>query len=150
MNETAWLPRGQTVAAQVPYNKRKQEWIVASVVSWNEDEMTYVVKDEFPENKKIQSWTIPHHKVIRFPRDIDDPVIPGDRVLALWYIPDTEEWSSMFYEATIVYADEARVRLRFTGDDEVYEIDSMKIVKVRFLRTDLRRLWPQMLIYRLQ
>jgi len=132
MNETAWLPRGQTVAAQVPYNKRKQEWIVASVVSWNEDEMTcvqsrslsspspppyvflsllsafsrYVVKDEFPENKKIQSWTIPHHKVIRFPRDIDDPVIPGDRVLALWYIPDTEEWSSMFYEATIVYADE--------------------------------------------
>jgi hypothetical protein len=136
----AWLPRGQTVAAQVPYTKRKQEWIVASVVSWNEDELTYarpwrklmqwgvahmpryvvltssfllvallsryVVKDEFPENKKMKSWTIPHHKVIRFPRDLRDPLMPGDRVLSLWYIPDTEEWSSMFYEATIVNTDE--------------------------------------------
>jgi hypothetical protein len=135
INEIAWLPRGQTVAAQVPYTKRKQEWIVASVMSWNEDEMTYVVKDEFPENKKMKSWTIPHHKVIRFPRDVRDPIMPGDRVLSLWYIPDTEEWSSMFYEATIVNSDElekhdrARVLLRFNGDDEVYEIDSMKIVK---------------------
>jgi hypothetical protein len=129
----AWLPRGQTVAAQVPYTKRKQEWIVASVVSWNEDELTYVVKDEFPENKKMKSWTIPHHKVIRFPRDLRDPLMPGDRVLSLWYIPDTEEWSSMFYEATIVNTDEmdktSTIWLRFNGDDEVYEIDSMKIVK---------------------
>jgi hypothetical protein len=129
----AWLPRGQTVAAQVPYTKRKQEWIVASVVSWNEDEMTYVVKDEFPENKKMKSWTIPHHKVIRFPRDLRDPLMPGDRVLSLWYIPDTEEWSSMFYEATIVNTDDmektSTIWLRFNGDDEVYEIDSMKIVK---------------------
>lgn len=102
-----WLPRGQTVAAQVPYTKRKQEWIVASVVSWNEAEMTYVVKDEFPENnKKMKSWTIPHHKVLRFPRDTRDPIMPGDRVLSLWYIPDTEEWSSMFYEATIVNSDD--------------------------------------------
>jgi hypothetical protein len=129
----AWLPRGQTVAAQVPYTKRKQEWIVASVVSWNEDELTYVVKDEFPENKKMKSWTIPHHKVIRFPRDLRDPLMPGDRVLSLWYIPDTEEWSSMFYEATVVNTDElektSTIWLRFNGDDEVYEIDSMKIVK---------------------
>ena len=64
------------------------------------------MKDEFPENKKMKSWTIPHHKVIRFPRDLRDPLMPGDRVLSLWYIPDTEEWSSMFYEATIVNTDD--------------------------------------------
>jgi hypothetical protein len=115
-----WLPKGQTVAALVPYTKRKQEWIVASVVSWNEEEKTYafphivghrsllnlyfryVVKDEFPENRKLKSWTIPKHKVIRFPREDSELITVGDRVLSLWYLPDRNEWSSMFYEATIV------------------------------------------------
>jgi hypothetical protein len=135
------------------------------------------VKDEFPENKKMKSWTIPHHKVIRFPRDLRDPLMPGDRVLSLWYIPDTEEWSSMFYEATIVNTDDmekvdpplafpvnddrlieppfdsvqtSTIWLRFNGDDEVYEIDSMKIVKVRSRRpsslTNCRNGLPRRLI----
>jgi len=131
------LPRGQTVAAQVPYTKRKQEWIIASVVSWNEETNSYVVKDEFPENKKLKSWTIPQHKVIRFPRTNEswEQIATGDKVLSLWYMPDTAEWSSMFYEATIVNIEEGqayfqgKVHLRFNGDNEVYDIDATKLVK---------------------
>jgi len=131
------LPRGQTVAAQVPYTKRKQAWIIASVVSWSEETSAYVVKYEFPENKKLKSWTIPQHKVIRFPRTNEswEQISVGDKVLSLWYMPDTAEWSSMFYEATIVNIEEGqayfqgKVHLRFNGDSEVYDIDSTKLVK---------------------
>ncbi len=55
----------------------------------------------------MKSWTIPQHKAIRFPRDESDPIMVGDRVLSLWYLPDTDEWSSMFYEATIVSLDDS-------------------------------------------
>jgi len=41
MKQQGLLPRGQTVAAQVPYTKRKQEWIIASVISWNEETNSY-------------------------------------------------------------------------------------------------------------
>jgi len=48
-------------------------------------------------------------------------------------MPDTEEWSSMFYEATIVNIEnggrEGKVYLRFNGDSEVYDIDPTKLVK---------------------
>ncbi|KAL6062021.1 U-box domain-containing protein [Balamuthia mandrillaris] len=126
------LTKGQRVAAQVPYTKRKQEWIVASVVSWNRDDKTYVVKDEYPENRKLKSWTIPKHKVIRFPRQEKEGIAVGDRVLSLWYLPETDEWSSMFYEATIVNIDgseKGKVFLKFNGDDEIYAIDTTKFVK---------------------
>lgn len=73
------------------------------------------MKDEFPENKKLKSWTIPQHKVIRFPRTNEswEQITVGDKVLSLWYMPDAAEWSSMFYEATIVNIEEGQaVRAR--------------------------------------
>lgn len=80
-------------------------------------------------------------------------------MLSLWYMPDAAEWSSMFYEATIVNIEEGqavrdiysiislpffltlshkllqgKVHLRFNGDSEVYDIDATKLVKVRVIQ----------------
>lgn len=63
---------------------------------------TYVVKDLFPDKrKKVHSWDVPPENVIRFPSLESDVFAPGNRVLSLWNV-DNEEWSSMFYRATVV------------------------------------------------
>jgi len=90
------------------------------------------VKDEYPENRKLHKWKIPAHKVIRFPSDKEEEYKEKEKVLALWYIDETEEWSSMFYNAVVVHnvkKGDEKVSLRFEGDDEVYPVDVTKLVK---------------------
>eukprot|EP01089_Gocevia_fonbrunei_P018484 TRINITY_DN624_c0_g3_i2.p1 TRINITY_DN624_c0_g3~~TRINITY_DN624_c0_g3_i2.p1 ORF type:complete len:266 (+),score=67.63 TRINITY_DN624_c0_g3_i2:322-1119(+) len=139
------IPMGQRVAACVPYTKSGQEWIVASVVSFDEERRTYVVKDEYPENRKLTQWKdIAGYKVIRFPSEEEEGFEAGEKVLSLWYIQDSDEWSSMFYDAVVVHnikKGEGRgtVHLRFNGDDEVYDIDVKKLVKKPEMADDRRR-----------
>eukprot|EP01088_Endostelium_zonatum_P018199 TRINITY_DN5742_c0_g1_i1.p1 TRINITY_DN5742_c0_g1~~TRINITY_DN5742_c0_g1_i1.p1 ORF type:complete len:295 (-),score=81.88 TRINITY_DN5742_c0_g1_i1:244-1128(-) len=128
------LPTGQRVAAQVPYTKNSLEWIVASVASYEDDRGTYSVKDEYPESRKNTKFhNIPTDCVIRFPSDREEDFEQGEHVLSLWYIKESDEWSSMFYDAVVVQpfrrGDGKSVKLRFKGDDQVYDIDLRKFVK---------------------
>ena len=49
---------------------------------------------------------------------------------------ESNEWSSMFYDAVVVEpfrrGEGKSVKLRFKGDDAVYDIDLRKFVKVIF------------------
>ena len=63
--------------------------------------ITYIVKDLFPDKrKKVHSWEVSPENAIRFPCRKSDVFSPGNRVLSLW--KEAGEWSSMFYEATVV------------------------------------------------
>jgi len=58
---------------------------------------------------------------------------PGSRVLSLWRV-DNEEWSSMFYRATVVEtsgdkAGNTNLRLFFEGDSEIHEVPRSKAIK---------------------
>eukprot|EP00741_Cyanophora_paradoxa_P021490 tig00021357_g20746.t1 len=123
---------GAKVAACVPYNAknpRKLEWIMAVVSKVTKD--GYIVQDMFPENRKQSTWQVPPNKVVEFP-DLNPKFVAGDRVLALWYLPDVEEWSSMFYEATVVETPRdpkaVQVNVRFRGDDRPSLIQMDKVV----------------------
>ena len=84
MNEV--LPTGQRVAAQVPYTKSALEWIIASVASYEEEKGTYIVKDEYPENRKNVKFNGIHPEcVVRFPANREEDFEQGEHVLSLWY-----------------------------------------------------------------
>jgi len=120
---------GQTVAACVPYTKRKKEWIVASVVTWHPNEKQYIVRDLFPENKKKQvCWPVKPNELTVFPASESELYFPNDNVLSLWL--ENEEWSSMFYEAVVVDSEEKFVNLKFNGDENMFKIAKEKVVKL--------------------
>lgn len=59
------------------------------------------MKDLYPDKrKKVDTWQVSPENVIRFPSLESDKFAGGNRVLSLWL--EDEEWSSMFYEATVV------------------------------------------------
>lgn len=120
---------GQTVAACVPYTKRKKEWIVASVVTWHPNEKQYIVRDLFPENKKKQAcWPVKPNEVIVFPASESELYLLNDNVLSLWL--ENDEWSSMFYEAVVVDSEEKFLHLKFNGDEKSFKISKEKVVKL--------------------
>uniref|UniRef100_A0A7S4I4G0 SGF29 C-terminal domain-containing protein n=1 Tax=Vannella robusta TaxID=1487602 RepID=A0A7S4I4G0_9EUKA len=129
------LERNQHVAACVPYTKKKNEWIVAKIERWEPDNNCFIVKDLFPDKrKKVHSWQVAPENVIRFPSLDSDVFGPGNRVLSLWRV-DNEEWSSMFYRATVVEVPKTQVgenqtlRLCFEGDNEIHEVPRSKAIK---------------------
>jgi hypothetical protein len=75
------LPKGQRVAACVPYTKRKHEWIVAEILTYDPASDTYTVKDLFPERRKrVQYEDIPSDKVQVFPSPEGTVFNKGDKV----------------------------------------------------------------------
>ena len=61
---------------------------------------TYVVKDMYPDKrKKKDSWEVTVENVKKFPTPEAEKFHVGNRVLSLWL--ENEEWSSMFYEASV-------------------------------------------------
>eukprot|EP00274_Cyanoptyche_gloeocystis_P004484 CAMPEP_0196667598 /NCGR_PEP_ID=MMETSP1086-20130531/65170_1 /TAXON_ID=77921 /ORGANISM="Cyanoptyche gloeocystis , Strain SAG4.97" /LENGTH=221 /DNA_ID=CAMNT_0042004945 /DNA_START=95 /DNA_END=760 /DNA_ORIENTATION=+ len=134
---------GQKVAACVPYAKKTQklDWILAELLKVIPGKNSYLVNDLFPENRNQSTWTVPGDKVVAFP-DKDPIFIAGDKVLSLWQLPDGE-WSSMFYEGTVVETPKvlgADIRIRFRGDDLITSIKAEKVVKLP--RSSKRLLLP--------
>jgi len=131
------LPTGQQIAAFVPYTKRKQEWIIATVVKFNVDSSTYEVQDKFPENrKKIYYENVPEHKVEPFPCPDGTQFLKGAKVLALWMIDArADEWTTVFYKAHVVESGQKNTALKdqtitiiFPHDQETYQVDISKVV----------------------
>mmetsp|Transcript_106025 Transcript_106025/g.158632 ORF Transcript_106025/g.158632 Transcript_106025/m.158632 type:complete len:229 (+) Transcript_106025:134-820(+) len=129
------LERNQHVAACVPYTKKKNEWIVAKIERWEDTNNSYIVKDLYPDKrKKVHSWQVAPEHVIRFPSLASDVFAPGNRVLSLWNV-DGDDWSSMFYRATVVEvprcvgAKEKTLRVCFEGDSEIHEVPRSKLIK---------------------
>jgi len=127
---------GQQVAACVPYTKRREEWIIARIESYDVIKDCYVVKDSYPEKrKKVLYENVPLDRVIRFPPDEKENFIVGEKVLSLWLInEDKDEWSTMFYEATVAEpckVGEKTAALIFKQDPAVYQVDKTKVVKFK-------------------
>lgn len=138
------LPPGQQIAAFVQYTKRKQEWIIASVVRYHEDRKTYDVQDKFPENrKKIFYEDIPERKVEPFPCPDGTSFEKGAKVsicscqvLALWMIDErSDEWTTVFYKALVMEpttkspdVKDQTISIVFPHDKETYLVDISKVV----------------------
>mmetsp|Transcript_5117 Transcript_5117/g.12804 ORF Transcript_5117/g.12804 Transcript_5117/m.12804 type:complete len:269 (-) Transcript_5117:65-871(-) len=130
----AVIKSGQHVAAKVPYTKRTDEWILATVRHYVPDTEQYMVKDLHPDSsKKEDTWFVHDEFVYPFPSPNTESYRAGDRVLSLWYLPDDDQWSTMLYEAVVTRSagvSAPMVALRFDGDDSIYETEKSKIVKL--------------------
>jgi hypothetical protein len=90
----------------------------------------------YPDKRKKTRWEVSPEHVIRFPSLASDVFEAGNRVLSLWLV-EGDEWSSMFYEATVtevippsgVNGQQTCLRLCFEGDNQVYEVDRSKAIK---------------------
>jgi len=123
------LEVNSTVAACVPYGtKGREEWIIAAVDGYDAFQNKYKVCDLYPESKKQATWILEPHKLTRFPNPTAK-FVAGDKVLSLWFIEDLNEWSSMFYDATVVQAEKNLVKVRFRGENTVSKIALDKVVK---------------------
>jgi hypothetical protein len=121
---------GQKVAACVQYTKKRKEWILAAVSKFLPESNEYIVKDLFPDGrKKVDSWKVKWCELLRYPTPSGEELSQGDRVLSLWLM-ESNEWSSMFYEASVWTSTETEVGLRFAGDDTVHPIPRSKVVKL--------------------
>lgn len=161
------LSKGQKVAACVPYEDNTDEWIMAEVVSHHSTPgpltfylrcPAYVVKDLFPESKStVRSWCVTPGRVIALPGPSSFDA--GDAVLALWFLPEDEEWSTMFYPGVVVRPSheckEGFVQIQYAGSDEAFDVDVDRVVlqpeppadpstqgAIEIMRSNKRRLVP--------
>jgi hypothetical protein len=102
------LAAGQKVAAYVPYTKRRSDWILAEIVSYDTATSKYTVRDLYPDRKrKVFEWSVDPHQVVQFPPATVEVFDKDERVLSLWWMSDQKSWTSTFYEATITRRSEA-------------------------------------------
>ncbi|KAL0207558.1 hypothetical protein P9112_012186 [Eukaryota sp. TZLM1-RC] len=131
------LEVNQQVAAFVPYTDNDHEWLVSTLVSFDDNVCT--VKDEEPEAgfENENHWTIPRRHCIPLAsseeelKDLCGSALSiGDDVLALWHL-DGSLWTSVFYEATLfsLCTDGKNVLVRYSGEDVVRVVPYTKLLK---------------------
>eukprot|EP01096_Ripella_sp_DP13-Kostka_P009022 TRINITY_DN3402_c0_g1_i1.p1 TRINITY_DN3402_c0_g1~~TRINITY_DN3402_c0_g1_i1.p1 ORF type:complete len:315 (+),score=95.91 TRINITY_DN3402_c0_g1_i1:43-945(+) len=121
----------RTVAACVPYSKRKQEWIMAILTEdYSPDDEIVCVKDLFPDKKKrVHSWKVSPSKIIPFPAAPSERFEKGTVVLSLW--KQGLEWSSVFYRAVVFRTPQigdTEIEIRYDGDEMTYLVFRDKVV----------------------
>lgn len=124
------LRTGQICAAFVPYqDEEKCDWIITRIEKSlpNGD---YVVKDEYSETQQFKHYTVKPNEVTHFPA-INSAYVPGEKVLALWYDKDSREWSTMFYEATVLEVEgPKKIIISFTGSPDLrVQTDDQRLAK---------------------
>ena len=123
------LRSGQVCAAYVQLpGEDGEDWIITRIEKTlpNGD---YVVRDVDPDSKQNEHYVVKPNHVTHFPAT-NLKYQPGERVLALWYNEEVGEWSTMFYEATVVRSDDSKLVVEFTGTSVCVETDEKKLARL--------------------
>ncbi|KAH0787658.1 SGF29 tudor-like domain-containing protein [Histomonas meleagridis] len=123
------LKNGQICAACVIYPELESyQWIVAKIEKKGVGKK-YVVRDEYPDDPKYEIYTVESNRITPFPSSSTD-YKPGDKILALWHDEETNQWSTMFYTATVVEKKSAnKLVILYKGSVEPTIIDTNKVTK---------------------
>jgi hypothetical protein len=117
---------GDVCAACVPWSKsEKPSWLVTRIESISPDG-SYRVRDEYPESDDAEIWDVQTTEIATFPAK-PSQIQSGSKVLALWYDEDSNEWSTMFYEATVLEATGTNILIEFVGSSLPVQTDVSKL-----------------------
>jgi hypothetical protein len=106
---------GQVCAACVPDSETNgSAWIITRIERALPSG-SYVVRDEYSQSTPFDSYTVPVNRITHFPA-VNKVYTPGEKVLALWYDEEAREWSTMFYEATVIKTDGKGITIQFLGN----------------------------------
>ena len=76
------------------------QWIVSRFEK-KQGSGNYIVRDDESETTEYERYVVPSTNVIPFPMP-NEKYEPGEQILALWYDENSQMWSTMFYQATVV------------------------------------------------
>lgn len=131
------MQKGQSVVAyvKVPYDD-EMCWILANLIESEAADGMCVVEDIVEEhpNMKRESYRVDSKYVVKFPQRGAE-YKAGDRVLAVWYETNTQNWTSILYPATVLQAypstnipNSVVVKLRYDGDPKISYINALWVI----------------------
>lgn len=124
------LKKDETCAALVPIDGSKSfEWIVARFVKYVDDDK-YLVRDEEYTDPESEQYVVTHDRIAPYP--VADAIYePGEQILALYYDPEDNLWTTTFYEAVILNARRgSRLTIQYKESSTEFEIDSSRVTKI--------------------
>jgi hypothetical protein len=106
---------GQVCAACVPDSETNgTAWIITRIERALPSG-SYVLRDEYSQNPPSDQYTVPANRITHFPA-VNKIYTASEKVLALWYDEEAHEWSTMFYEATVIKTEGKRITIQFLGN----------------------------------
>jgi hypothetical protein len=120
---------GQTCAACVSYSDTgTYSWIITKIEKKSAGNK-YIVRDEYAENSDYDTYTVESNRIAPFPAANED-YKAGERILALWHDDESNVWSTMFYEATVmVVLGDRKLSVLYKGSDAAIELDAHRITR---------------------
>ena len=127
------LKNGSNCAACVRYPETDSDCWILTKVDKKLPGNKYLVRDEFADDPKYETYTVDSSHITPFPSTLNEEYKVGDTVLALWRDEDTNEWSTMFYNAEVAEnngSDPKTVQLLYSGTDFVVDVEKDKIARL--------------------
>ena len=123
------LRSGQVCAAFVPLpGDDGESWIITRIEKTLENG-DYVVRDEQAVSREHEHYVVKPSHVTHFPTP-NAKYQPNEQVLALWYNEEQREWSTTFYEATVIRIEDSKLIIKFTGSSVLVETDESKLARL--------------------
>ena len=127
----------QTCASCVMYQsqadssnpKTEYSWIITKVEKKLPNGKYSVVDEYVDEEGHDETYIVESNRIAPFPAPNDDYQV-GDRVLALWKDEETNQWTTMFFEATVkAIKPEKIVTILYAGSKETVDIEASKLTR---------------------
>jgi hypothetical protein len=122
---------GSTCAACVEYSGQNGfSWIITKVEKKSTGNK-YVLRDEYAERPEFETYTVESNRITPFPAQNEDYRV-GERVLALWWDEETNQWSTMLYQAEVkAVKNNGRLSLLYKGSDppNIFDVELKQITK---------------------
>lgn len=128
-----FLKNGSNCAACVPYPETDADCWILTKVDKRLPGNKYLVRDEYADDPKYETYTVDSSHITPFPSTLNEEYKKGETVLALWHDEDTNEWSTMFYNAEVADSssnDPKMVQLLYSGTDFVVDVEKNKIARL--------------------
>lgn len=125
------LTKGLSCAVCVIYaDTGRYSWIVTKIERCPKGSGgKFTVRDEYADDERYETYVVEPNRIAPFPSS-GEGYKPGDRVLALWKDEESNEWSTMFYEAKVIgMKPNGKVTLVYKETDTEIEVDDTKITR---------------------
>lgn len=117
------LVSGQACASCLYYpDCEAYAWVITRVEK-KQGKGRYLVHDEFADDPKCDHFVVDSNRITPFPY-VGDKLEVGDHILAVWHDDETNEYSTMLYEAIVDQTPQNdKIKIHYKGSTNIISID---------------------------